>query len=188
MCGARHAVRRASAVRRHLVVLRGQVSGGCRARALARDPISATSRRTLVSRWVEPARRARHVGGHRVRALARGCSPTATSMVPVRRLRRPRAESHVPRGVFDEKTLTHVRRLNEIAFRRVARRLRSRCSGRRDRVVTAGRGDRRASSVEQLDTNLDALRSPSSRPTSWPRSTSTRSKPGSTCGLGRALQ
>jgi L-glyceraldehyde 3-phosphate reductase len=73
--------------------------------------------------------------------------------------RAARHESTVPGESFDEQTLSHVRRLNEIAQARGQKlaQLALQWAVRDPRVTSAVIG---ASSVEQLDTNLDALSAP----------------------------
>jgi L-glyceraldehyde 3-phosphate reductase len=73
--------------------------------------------------------------------------------------RAAREGSSVPGESFDETTLTHVRRLNEIAHARGQKlaQLALQWAVRDPRVTSAVIG---ASSVEQLDTNLDALAGP----------------------------
>jgi L-glyceraldehyde 3-phosphate reductase len=73
--------------------------------------------------------------------------------------RAARDQTTMPGESFDEKTLTHVRRLNEIAQARGQKlaQLALQWSVRDPRVTSALIG---ASSVEQLDTNLDALEGP----------------------------
>jgi L-glyceraldehyde 3-phosphate reductase len=73
--------------------------------------------------------------------------------------RAARADSTMPGSSFDEKTLTHVRALNEIAAARGQKlaQLALQWALRDKRVTSAVIG---ASSVEQLDTNLDALDGP----------------------------
>ena len=73
--------------------------------------------------------------------------------------RAAREGSTVPGSSFDEKTLTHVRALNEIAAARGQKlaQLALQWVLRDERVTSAVIG---ASSVEQLDTNLDALDGP----------------------------
>jgi L-glyceraldehyde 3-phosphate reductase len=73
--------------------------------------------------------------------------------------RAARSGSTVPGASFDEKTLTHVRRLNQIATDRGQKlaQLALQWVLRDRRVTSAVIG---ASSVEQLDTNLDALDGP----------------------------
>jgi L-glyceraldehyde 3-phosphate reductase len=73
--------------------------------------------------------------------------------------RAAREGSTVPGSSFDEKTLTHVRALNEIAAGRGQKlaQLALQWVLRDQRVTSAVIG---ASSVEQLDTNLDALDGP----------------------------
>ena len=73
--------------------------------------------------------------------------------------RRPRATARSSGDHLDEATLAHVRRLNEIAAQRGQKlaQLALQWALRDDRVTSAVIG---ASSVEQLDTNLDALDGP----------------------------
>ena len=73
--------------------------------------------------------------------------------------RAAREGSSVPGESFDEQTLTHVRALNEIAAGRGQKlaQLALQWAVRDPRVTSAVIG---ASSVEQLDTNLDALDGP----------------------------
>ncbi|MCW2796006.1 L-glyceraldehyde 3-phosphate reductase [Nocardioides sp.] len=73
--------------------------------------------------------------------------------------RAAREGSTVPGSSFDEKTLAHVRRLNEIASGRGQKLAQMALQWvlRDPRVTSAVIG---ASSVEQLDTNLDALSGP----------------------------
>jgi len=74
--------------------------------------------------------------------------------------RAARSDSTIPGDHLDEKVLAHVRRLNEIAQARGQKlaQLALQWALRDDRVTSAVIG---ASSVEQLDTNLDALAFPS---------------------------
>ncbi len=73
--------------------------------------------------------------------------------------RAAREGSSIPGESFDEKTLGHVRRLNEIARARGQKlaQMALQWALRDSRVTSAVIG---ASSVEQLDTNLDALSGP----------------------------
>ena len=73
--------------------------------------------------------------------------------------RAARSDSTLPGDHLDEATLTHVRALNEIASRRGQKlaQLALQWALRDERVTSAVIG---ASSVEQLDTNLDALQGP----------------------------
>jgi len=73
--------------------------------------------------------------------------------------RAARDDSTMPGSSFDEKTLNHVRALNEIAVGRGQKlaQLALQWVLRDSRVTSAVIG---ASSVEQLDTNLDALDGP----------------------------
>ncbi len=73
--------------------------------------------------------------------------------------RAAREGSSIPGESFDEKTLGHVRRLNEIAQERGQKlaQMALQWALRDPRVTSAVIG---ASSVEQLDTNLDALSGP----------------------------
>ncbi len=73
--------------------------------------------------------------------------------------RAARSDSTIPGESFDEKTLGHVRRLNEIAAGRGQKlaQMALQWAVRDPRVTSAVIG---ASSVEQLDTNLDALSGP----------------------------
>jgi L-glyceraldehyde 3-phosphate reductase len=73
--------------------------------------------------------------------------------------RAARDDSTVPGESFDDKTLTHVRRLNELAEARGQKlaQLALQWAVRDPRVTSAVIG---ASSVEQLDTNLDAIAGP----------------------------
>jgi L-glyceraldehyde 3-phosphate reductase len=73
--------------------------------------------------------------------------------------RAARADSTIGEGHLDESTLKHVRRLNEIAQQRGQKlaQLALQWALRDKRVTSAVIG---ASSVEQLDTNLDALDGP----------------------------
>ena len=73
--------------------------------------------------------------------------------------RAARSDSTLPGDHLDEATLTHVRALNEIAQRRGQKlaQLALQWALRDERVTSAVIG---ASSVEQLDTNLDALQGP----------------------------
>ena len=73
--------------------------------------------------------------------------------------RAARSGSTVPGESFDEQTLAHVRRLNEIASARGQKlaQMALQWALRDPRVTSAVIG---ASSVEQLDTNLDALAGP----------------------------
>ena len=73
--------------------------------------------------------------------------------------RAARSDSTLPGDHLDEATLTHVRELNEIARRRGQKlaQLALQWALRDARVTSAVIG---ASSVEQLDTNLDALQGP----------------------------
>jgi L-glyceraldehyde 3-phosphate reductase len=73
--------------------------------------------------------------------------------------RAARADSTIGEGHLDESTLKHVRRLNEIAQQRGQKlaQLALQWALRDERVTSAVIG---ASSVEQLDTNLDALDGP----------------------------
>ncbi len=73
--------------------------------------------------------------------------------------RAARSDSTLSGDHLDEKTLAHVRRLNEIASQRGQKlaQLALQWALRDDRVTSAVIG---ASSVEQLDTNLDALDGP----------------------------
>jgi L-glyceraldehyde 3-phosphate reductase len=73
--------------------------------------------------------------------------------------RAARPDSTLPRDHLDDSTLGHVRRLNEIAAQRGQKlaQLALLWVLRDHRVTSAVIG---ASSVEQLDTNLDALEGP----------------------------
>jgi L-glyceraldehyde 3-phosphate reductase len=73
--------------------------------------------------------------------------------------RAARQQSTIPGSSFDEKTLAHVRRLNEIAAGRGQKLAQMALQWvlRDTRVTSAVIG---ASSVEQLDTNLDAIGGP----------------------------
>jgi L-glyceraldehyde 3-phosphate reductase len=73
--------------------------------------------------------------------------------------RAARSQSTLPQDHLDEKTLGHVRRLNEIAGKRGQKLAQMALQWvlRDQRVTSAVIG---ASSVEQLDTNLDALQGP----------------------------
>ena len=73
--------------------------------------------------------------------------------------RAARSDSTLPGDHLDEATLTHVRALNEIAQKRGQKlaQLALQWALRDERVTSAVIG---ASSVEQLDTNLDALQGP----------------------------
>ena len=73
--------------------------------------------------------------------------------------RAARSDSTLPGDHLDEATLTHVRALNEIAQQRGQKlaQLALQWALRDERVTSAVIG---ASSVEQLDTNLDALQGP----------------------------
>ena len=73
--------------------------------------------------------------------------------------RAARSDSTLPGDHLDEATLTHVRALNEIAQKRGQKlaQLALQWALRDQRVTSAVIG---ASSVEQLDTNLDALQGP----------------------------
>ena len=73
--------------------------------------------------------------------------------------RAARSDSTLPGDHLDEATLTHVRALNEIARKRGQKlaQLALQWALRDERVTSAVIG---ASSVEQLDTNLDALQGP----------------------------
>jgi L-glyceraldehyde 3-phosphate reductase len=73
--------------------------------------------------------------------------------------RAARGDSTISQGQLDENTLAHVRRLNEIAEQRGQKlaQLALQWVLRDKRVTSAVIG---ASSVEQLDTNLDALQGP----------------------------
>jgi L-glyceraldehyde 3-phosphate reductase len=73
--------------------------------------------------------------------------------------RAARDQTTMPGESFDDKTLAHVRRLNEIAQARGQKlaQMALQWSVRDPRVTSAVIG---ASSVEQLDTNLDALDGP----------------------------
>ena len=162
-----HAVRSGQgAVRRHLVVLRRRRPR--RRRTIARElgtPLLIHQPSYSHAQPLDregPARRARGAGHglHRVHARwPRGCSPTATSTA-CRRTRGPPARAaRSPAEHLDEATLRHVRRLNEIAEGRGQKlaQLALQWALRDRRVTSAVIG---ASSVEQLDTNLDALDGP----------------------------
>ena len=73
--------------------------------------------------------------------------------------RAARSQSTLPQDHLDDATLAHVRRLNEIAEKRGQKlaQLALQWVLRDARVTSAVIG---ASSVEQLDTNLDALEGP----------------------------
>ena len=149
------------AVRRHLVVLRREQTreAATIARELGTPLLIHQPSYSMLNRWIEggPARRARGAGHGLHRLLARSrrvCSPTATSTAcPA--TREPRATTPRSPGLEDD-VLRRVRALNEIAQRRGQKlaQLALQWALRDRRVTSAVIG---ASSVEQLDTNLDAL-------------------------------
>ena len=118
---------------------------------------------SMLNRWIERGLL------DEVEEQGMGCivfSPLAQGLLTDRYLdgvpedsRAARSESTLPGDHLDEATLTHVRALNEIAQKRGQKlaQLALQWALRDERVTSAVIG---ASSVEQLDTNLDALQGP----------------------------
>jgi L-glyceraldehyde 3-phosphate reductase len=118
---------------------------------------------TMLTRWIEEDLL------DELEAQGLGCivfAPLAQGLLTDRYLdgvppdsRAARDQTTMPGESFDEKTIAHVRRLNEIAQARGQKlaQLALQWSVRDPRVTSAVIG---ASSVEQLDTNLDALEGP----------------------------
>jgi L-glyceraldehyde 3-phosphate reductase len=118
---------------------------------------------SMLNRWIERGLL------DEVEEQGMGCivfSPLAQGLLTDRYLdgvpedsRAARSESTLPGEHLDEATLTHVRALNGIAQKRGQKlaQLALQWALRDERVTSAVIG---ASSVEQLDTNLDALRGP----------------------------
>jgi L-glyceraldehyde 3-phosphate reductase len=118
---------------------------------------------SMLNRWIEESLLSE------LEAQGMGCivfGPLAQGLLTDRYLdgvppdsRGAREGSSVPGESFDEATLAHVRALNEIATRRGQKlaQLALQWAVRDPRVTSAVIG---ASSVEQLDTNLDALSGP----------------------------
>ncbi len=118
---------------------------------------------SMLNRWIERGLL------DEVEEQGMGCivfSPLAQGLLTDRYLdgvpedsRAARSDSTLPGDHLDEATLTHVRALNEIAQKRGQKlaQLALQWALRDERVTSAVIG---ASSVEQLDTNLDALQGP----------------------------
>ena len=118
---------------------------------------------SMLNRWIERGLL------EEVEEQGMGCivfSPLAQGLLTDRYLdgvpedsRAARSESTLPGDHLDEATLTHVRALNGIAQKRGQKlaQLALQWALRDERVTSAVIG---ASSVEQLDTNLDALQGP----------------------------
>ena len=118
---------------------------------------------SMLNRWIETALL------DELEAQGMGCivfTPLAQGLLTDRYLdgipedsRAARSDSTIEKDHLDEKTLTHVRNLNAIAAERGQQlaQLALQWALRDERVTSAVIG---ASSVEQLDTNLDALDGP----------------------------
>ena len=156
---------RSRAVRRHLVVLPGEDPRGGddrpRARHAAADPPAVVLDAEPLDRG-GPARRARGAGHglHRVHARwPRACSPTATSTGSRRTRARPARTARSSRTTSTRppsRTCARSTRSPRERGQKLAQ-LALQWALRDQRVTSAVIG---ASSVEQLDTNLDALEGP----------------------------
>ena len=190
VCARPRRTTRQGALCRHLVVLARETKEAATiARDLGTPLLIHQPSYSMLNRWIEgdlldELERAGH-GLHRVLAARPGAAHRPLPRRRARRTRGPPARTRSSATGLDRATCCAVRALNEIAAGRGQKlaQLALAWALRDPRVTSALIG---ASSVEQLDANLDALDEPALRPTtSWPRSTSTPSSPRSTSGRSR---